>query len=182
MLCILRTCVCKCTCMPSVEWAGAIVLSVRIVVTTVRSWYERQPTSTSPEVPTWFFWGHRLPLSLYALRVQGKLAGWERQLSGTSGEIQVDRHSLYERAIVTIVTGSSPRLADWYLGDFLLLLLELINGLGKDNDGTSFRIQMSALCVEIMFVSNSCLMIQWLGMLSYWHEPIPSVAFHFSEE
>ena len=56
-------------------------------------------------------------------------------ISGTSGETQVDRRSLYERtAVTTIVTGSSPRLADRYIAGFLVLLLELINGLAKVND------------------------------------------------
>ena len=39
--------------------------------------------------------------------------------------------------VTTIVTGSSARLADQYLGGFLLLFLKLIDGLGKDNDATS---------------------------------------------
>ena len=55
----------------------------------------------------------------------------------TSGEAQVDRYSLHKQPVVTtIVTGSSPRLAHRYLGGFLWLLLELINGHGKGNDGT----------------------------------------------
>ena len=48
-------------------------------------------------------------------------------ISGTSGKAQ-------ERTVVTtIVTGSLPRLADRHLAGFLLLLLQLINGLVKDN-------------------------------------------------
>ena len=49
-------------------------------------------------------------------------------------EAQVDGCSLHERTVVaTIVTGSPPRLADRRLAGFLLLLLELINDLAKDN-------------------------------------------------
>ena len=48
--------------------------------------------------------------------------------------MQVDGRSLHERTVVTtIVTGPSPRLAVGHLAGFLLLLLELINGLAKDN-------------------------------------------------
>ena len=57
--------------------------------------------------------------------------------SGTSGENEVNGPSLYERTVVvTIVTSSSPRLADWYIAGFLDLLLELKNGLAKANDWT----------------------------------------------
>ena len=49
-------------------------------------------------------------------------------------EAQVDGHSLHKRTVVmTIVTGSLPRLADRHLAGFLLLLLELIIGLAKNN-------------------------------------------------
>ena len=55
-------------------------------------------------------------------------------ISGTSGKAQVDGRLLHERTVVaTIVTGSLPRLADRHLAGFLLLLLEVINGLAKDN-------------------------------------------------
>ena len=56
-------------------------------------------------------------------------------ISGTScREAQVDGRSLHERTVVmTIVTGSSPTLADRHLAGFLPLFLELINGHAKDN-------------------------------------------------
>ena len=48
-------------------------------------------------------------------------------ISGTSGKAQV------RTVVTTNVTGSPPRLADRRLTGFLLLLLELINGLAKGN-------------------------------------------------
>ena len=49
----------------------------------------------------------------------------------------MDGRSLHERTVeTTIVTGSPPRLANQYLGGFLVLSLELINVLGKDNAKT----------------------------------------------
>ena len=71
-----------------------------------------------------------------------EVGGLVETTPGTSGEAQVDGRSLHERTVVTtIVTGSPPRLANQYLGGFLLLLLELIhvNVLGKDNDKTLSR-------------------------------------------
>ena len=51
-----------------------------------------------------------------------------------SGKALVDGPSLHERTVVTtIVTGSSPKLADRHLAGFVLLLLELINSLAKNN-------------------------------------------------
>ena len=61
--------------------------------------------------------------------------GWNRQLQGRQGKHMVDWRSLHERILVTtIVMSSSPRLADGYFAGFLLLLLELIHGLVKDNN------------------------------------------------
>ena len=82
-----------------------------------------------------------------------EVGGLRKTISGTSGQAQVDRRSLYERTVVTtIVTGSSPRLADQYITGILVLLLELINGLAKANDWTSFRYKLlpSALTKHLL--------------------------------
>ena len=60
--------------------------------------------------------------------------------SGTSGEAQVDWRSIaprVNRIVATTVTGSSPRLANQYLGGFLHLFPKLWLLLDKVNDGTS---------------------------------------------
>ena len=69
-----------------------------------------------------------LPKSLGEVGVLGET------ISGTScREAQVDGRSLHERIVLmTIVTGSSPRLAHRHLEGFLLLFLELVNGLAKN--------------------------------------------------
>ena len=101
---------------------------------------------------------HGLPTSLFLLgwdppalrpKSPGEVDGPGETISWTSGEAQVDGCSLYEQTIfTTIVTGSSPRLADRYVADFLVLLLEHINGLAKAND-----------CK--MFATNFWVTIQW---------------------
>ena len=79
-----------------------------------------------------FFLG-RDPPALHP-KNQGEVNGLGETISGTSGGAHMDGRSLHERTVVmTIVTGSSPRLADRYLTGFLLLFPELINGLAKDN-------------------------------------------------
>ena len=73
----------------------------------------------------------RDPLALHS-KSAGEVGMLGEIISRTSGKTQVNRHSLHERTVdTTIVTGSSPRLVDLRLAGFLLLLLELINGLAK---------------------------------------------------
>ena len=47
--------------------------------------------------------------------------------------IQFTRGAIERTVVTTIMTGSSPNLEDRYLAGFILLLLQLINVLAKDN-------------------------------------------------
>ena len=124
---------------------------VTIVVTTVRSWSERPSTSTFPEVPEIVS-----PSTPTSLGLLGRRAGESRPKrkrksnswrpakghTGTSGEAQADRRLIAPQTnsiVTTIVTGSSPRLANRYLGGFLQLFPKLRLLLGKVNDGTSSK-------------------------------------------
>ena len=114
-----------------------------IVVTTLfaRDEIERWSACASTEVSAWPFVGHQLPhffeggiLLLYALRVQAKLASWERQfqdLRESAGRRMLAPRANYsynncDRLIAETCGLTSCR--------FPSLLLELIHGLAE-NDG-----------------------------------------------
>ena len=120
---------------------------VTIVVTTVRSWSQRPSTCAFPEVPEIVSPSTPTSLGLLGRRAGGsrpkrKRGSWRpaKGHAGTSREAQVDRHSIaprVNRIVTTVVTGSSPRFANRYLGGFLQLFPKLQLLLGKVNNGTS---------------------------------------------
>ena len=112
-----------------------------VVAFTVHSWCDRASVHLHFHwAPCWglslvanFSFSFRTESSCSTPWVQGKLAGWARQVQGPQGEVQVDGHSLdprenrsYDNCNRFIV-----RLADWLISWRLPSLVALAYSLGK---------------------------------------------------